>query len=44
MPSSRRRRLSHEQTVFVYALLGGLPAVITSLGYLWLGDRTPKEQ
>ena len=40
----KARRLSHEQTVFVYALLGGLPAVITALGYLWLGDRPPKEQ
>jgi nitrogen fixation/metabolism regulation signal transduction histidine kinase len=39
-----RRRLSHEQTVFAYALLAGLPAVITAMGYLWLGDRTPKEQ
>jgi nitrogen fixation/metabolism regulation signal transduction histidine kinase len=43
MPKSRRR-LSHEQTVFAYALLGGLPAVVTSLAYLWFGDRTPKEQ
>jgi nitrogen fixation/metabolism regulation signal transduction histidine kinase len=43
MPKARRR-LSHEQTVFVYALLGGLPAVVISLAYLWFGDRTPKEQ
>jgi two-component system, NtrC family, nitrogen regulation sensor histidine kinase NtrY len=39
-----RRRLSHEQKVLLYALLGGVPAVITSMCYLWLGDRTPKEQ
>ncbi len=39
-----KRRLSHDQTVFVYALLGGLPAVVTALCYLWLGDRSPKEQ
>ncbi len=38
------RRLTHEQTVLVYALLGGLPAVVTALAYLWLGDRPPKEQ
>ena len=42
--SPPKRRLSHDQTVFVYALLGGLPAVIAAMGYLWLGDRTPKEQ
>ncbi len=29
------RRLAHEQTVFVYVLLGALPAVITALIYLW---------
>lgn len=38
------RRLTHEQTVLVYALLGGLPAVVTALAYLWLGERPPREQ
>lgn len=38
------RKLSHDQTVFVYALLAGLPAVLTSMGILWLGDYAPKEQ
>jgi nitrogen fixation/metabolism regulation signal transduction histidine kinase len=42
--SKPRRRLSHDQTVLIYALLGGLPAVVATMGYLWLGDRTPKEQ
>ena len=39
-----KRRLSHDQTVFVYALLGGLPAVVTALCLLWFGDHTPKAQ
>jgi two-component system nitrogen regulation sensor histidine kinase NtrY len=38
------RRLSLEQNVALYALLGGLPAVVTALCFLWLGDRPPKEQ
>lgn len=32
------RRISHDLAVFYYALLGGLPAVVTSLCILWLGD------
>jgi two-component system nitrogen regulation sensor histidine kinase NtrY len=43
MPKARRR-LSHEQRVLLYAILGGLPAVIVALSYLWLGDRPAKEQ
>src|SRR5689334_9720493 len=40
-----KRRLSHERTVFVYALLAGLPAVIVAMYYLWLGtDASPKVQ
>src|SRR5262245_33643375 len=38
------RRLSHEQTVLLYALLAGLPAVVASLCFLWLGEWTPKVQ
>lgn len=38
------RRLSLEQSVALYALLGGLPAVVTAMCFLWLGDRPPKEQ
>ncbi len=37
-----QRRLTHDQTVFVYALLGGLPAVVVAMCYLWDGDSTPK--
>lgn len=32
------RRLSHEKSVLLYALLGGLPAVIVSMWFLWLGS------
>jgi nitrogen fixation/metabolism regulation signal transduction histidine kinase len=39
-----KQRLSHDQFVFVYALLAGLPAVVTSMCYLWFGDSTPKVQ
>src|SRR5688572_20762709 len=44
MPPPKRRRLSHDQSVLLYALLGGLPAVVATLCFLWFGDRTPKEQ
>jgi two-component system, NtrC family, nitrogen regulation sensor histidine kinase NtrY len=45
MPSPKRR-LSHEQTVFFYALLGGALPVVVSMYYLWVGSETitPKEQ
>lgn len=44
MPS-KRRRLSHDQTVFLYALLSGAPAVLIVLLALWLtGEYTPKVQ
>ncbi len=44
MPSPKRR-LSHEQTVLLYALLAGLPAMVVSLCYLWvISDATPKVQ
>jgi two-component system nitrogen regulation sensor histidine kinase NtrY len=37
-----QRKLTHDQMVFVYALLGGLPAVVVSMCYVWGGDSTPK--
>jgi two-component system nitrogen regulation sensor histidine kinase NtrY len=33
-----KRRLSHEQTIFVYALLAGLPALLFALYILWGRD------
>src|SRR5471030_1338663 len=38
MPQPSKRKLSHDQLVLVYALLTGLPAVITVLCILWLGE------
>ncbi len=37
-----KRKLSHDQTVFYYALLAGLPAVVVSMWFLWFGDYTSK--
>ena len=42
--ASPKQRLSHEQLVFLYALLAGLPAVVTAMCFLWLGDSSPKVQ
>ncbi|HTU01810.1 MAG TPA: ATP-binding protein [Candidatus Sulfotelmatobacter sp.] len=36
------RKLTHDQAIFAYCLLGGLPAVAVSLGWAWSGDRTPE--
>lgn len=48
MPPPRQRRTAHEQRVFYYTLLGGLPAVLTVLWIVWLGEHSgtyePKEQ
>lgn len=38
------RRLTHDQQIFAFALLAGLPGVLTSLVILWTGDYTPKVQ
>ncbi len=37
-------KLTHDQLVFVYALLAGLPAVVTVMCYLWGGEHAAKEQ
>ena len=40
-----RRRFSHDQTVVLYALLGGLPATLVAFYFLWLADlASPKVQ
>jgi len=44
MAAPKKRRLSHESRVFLYTLLGGLPAVITAMTLLLVGDFTPKVQ
>src|SRR5471032_1204068 len=38
MPQPSKRKLSHDQLVLVYALLTGLPAIVTVLCILWLGE------
>ena len=38
------RRLTHDQQVFGFALLAGLPGALTSLIILWSQDYTPKVQ
>jgi nitrogen fixation/metabolism regulation signal transduction histidine kinase len=44
MGSPKQRRTAHEQRVFYYALLSGLPAVVITLWIFWRGDYQPKEQ
>ena len=36
--------MTHERRVLLYALAGGLPAVLISMIFLWGGDYTPKVQ
>jgi two-component system nitrogen regulation sensor histidine kinase NtrY len=43
MPKTKKK-LSHERAVFLQVLLGGLPAVVVALCYLWFGDSAPKVQ
>lgn len=44
MAPPKQRRTAHEQRVFYYALLSGLPAVASSIWMLWSNDYHPKEQ
>lgn len=44
MPPPKQRHLAHEQRVFLYALLAGLPAVIATVWLLAVGDFSPKAQ
>jgi len=44
MATPKRSRIPHEQRIFYYALLAGLPAMITALTLLWVGDFQPKQQ
>jgi two-component system nitrogen regulation sensor histidine kinase NtrY len=43
MPKNARR-LTHEQIVLLYALLGGLPALVVAQYFIWHHEWTPKEQ
>ncbi len=44
MPPPKPRRTAHEQRVFYYTLLSGLPAVTTVMWILWAGDYEAKVQ
>jgi len=44
MAPPRKSRLPHEQRIFLYALLAGLPAVATTEIILWTGTYEPKVQ
>jgi len=44
MAPPRKRRIAHEQVVFYYTLLGGLPATIIATTLLLSGDYTAKVQ
>lgn len=41
MPKPPRRRLTHDQQIFVDALLGGLPAILVSMWFVWVDVRVP---
>lgn len=40
----RRRRLTHERRVLMFAVLAGLPGALVALILLWTGNFTPKVQ
>lgn len=44
MPAPKQNRIPHEQRIFYYALLAGLPALVTALTLLWIGDYQAKQQ
>jgi two-component system nitrogen regulation sensor histidine kinase NtrY len=44
MPPPKQRRIPHEQRIFYYALLSGVPALIVAGSLLYVGDFTPKVQ
>lgn len=44
MPPPKQRRTAHEQRVFYYTLLGGLPAVASLMWIIWTKDYEAKEQ
>ena len=44
MPRSPLVRLTHDRRIVLLALLAGLPGVVVSLGFLFLGDVGPRAQ
>ncbi|HVZ63286.1 MAG TPA: ATP-binding protein [Lacunisphaera sp.] len=44
MPAPKRSRVSHEQRIFYYSLLSGLPAILMLMWILWTGDYDAKSR
>ena len=42
--ASPSRRLTYDQKILLYTLLAGAPAVLVSMGFIWLGDWSAKVQ
>ena len=40
--ASPRRRLTHDQQILIYTLVGGTPAVIVAMCWLWFGEHEPE--
>jgi len=40
--AKRSRKLTHDQTILAYCLVGGLPAVAVSLAWVWGGEHSPE--
>jgi PAS domain S-box-containing protein len=40
--AKRPRKLTHDQAIFAYCLLGGLPAVAAAIAWVWAEDRSPE--
>jgi len=40
--ASPSRRLTYDQKILLYTLLAGAPAVLVSMGFIWLGDWSAK--
>ena len=43
MPKAHRK-LAYDQKILLYTLLAGAPAVVVSMGFIWLGDESAKVQ
>lgn len=37
----KKPRFTHDQLVLIYTLLGGLPAVVVAMWFVWLSDQAP---
>ena len=42
--SPAHKRIYHDQAIFIFALLAGLPAIIVAISLLWFSEYSPKVQ